>query len=145
MQAMAEKLREEAQARNAFDAANLKQLLAEKRAEEQEQRIKSERLEQRRLAQIALDKKRQAEIVKVQGMLDATGIDVQRQNEALGSELALRSSQYACVRMLEVLGLAQQPISDGVKASMKQHENRGTSKYASILSHGIAMSAVETL
>jgi hypothetical protein len=121
MQLIADKLREEARERDAFDEANLKRMLEEKRAEEAAERAREQEFEQRQAAQAALDEAKAAERSRLQQMLGAENIDMPKQTEAIGESLDLSAAEYACVRMLHVVDLVKQPLSDGVKDAMKRH------------------------
>ena len=76
---------------------------------------------------MALEHHRLAEVERVEALLNTSGVDGDRQGNALGEQLVLTSAQYACVRILHALDLIRGPVSDGVKASMKQHKWPGLS------------------
>ena len=123
---VAEKLKAEAKERDAFEMANLKKMMAVKRAEEEEERRRQEEIEKRRQAMKALEDAKEAEKVRVESLLHAAGVDVGQQEERLGEPLTLSSQEYACARMLQVLSMVRKPISDGVKNAMKLHRWPGS-------------------
>ena len=118
---IADKLKSEARERDAFEMANLKKMLAVRKAEEEEERKQEEEKQRRIQARVDLEDAKKAETDRVEGLLHAAGVDVGQQEDRLGEPLTLNSQEYACIRMLQVLHMVKKSISDGIKNAMQLH------------------------
>jgi hypothetical protein len=131
MRLMAAKMREMAASRSAFDKAQIQMMLDLKRKEDELREREEARVAEEERVRVeealALREGKLREKEHAEALLAGAGVDLSKQELLLGEALRLSSKEYACVRLLQVFGMVEKPVSDAVKKAMRQFNWPGQS------------------